>query len=95
MEEEKFIKYWEQFEEETKHLRQIKTGEDVGRYFKGDFYDFMMWFRERIKNLPSNNIKNCECQNPKPNGKIEVGHFEGRYEICKNCGRRIWFNNFL
>ncbi len=50
------IKLWEQFENETKEFRKVDARFQQGdkpQYFKGDFYDFMMWLRERIKNLPN------------------------------------------
>lgn len=33
---------------------------------------------------------NCLCRKPKPDGKLEVGKFEGRYQRCKVCDKRIW-----
>ena len=34
---------------------------------------------------------NCHCDNCEPDGEIKAGESEGRYELCKNCGKRIWY----
>ncbi|MEK6879370.1 MAG: hypothetical protein AABY22_07180 [Nanoarchaeota archaeon] len=33
---------------------------------------------------------NCYCDEPKPDGEVEIGNAEGRFERCKNCKGRIW-----
>jgi hypothetical protein len=50
------------------------------------------WINENICSACwlKNNKVNCECGNPEPNKDIFVGKFEGRYNLCKNCGGRVW-----
>jgi len=33
---------------------------------------------------------NCKCKNPKPDKYWRVGEYGGRYNLCLNCGKRIW-----
>ena len=35
-------------------------------------------------------IGNCKCSKPKPDGFNETGRYEGSYQLCKNCGKKIW-----
>jgi len=47
---------------------------------------------ERIFDLISQVLKdwNCHCEKPKADNQWRVGEYEGSYQRCKNCDRRIW-----
>ena len=45
-----------------------------------------------MRNYGDEKLENCDCDNPDP----DMSHTfipskgEGHYNICKNCGSRIW-----